>query len=171
MSSDWLQSANDIKAAVAVCRGVTSLADIVGELGDLDEARHKAQMELEELNKQFAEKEKLFEKMVAEGAARVEAKRKEGDDYLETAQAEADQLLRNASAEAGKMVDSASAEAKQIVNEARAVVQGHQALAFEHRRAVDALRTEHADLTRNIQDAKREHGRLTKLIDELKAKF
>jgi cell division septum initiation protein DivIVA len=171
MSNQKLQAAADLQRLATTFRGLLSLADEMVEVGSLEQARDEAQQHLDKLNAEIKTKEELFTKLIAERTSQMEHARKEATETLETAEAQANQMEHDARAQVRKLLEDAHAEAKQIVAEARAVAQGHQAQTFEHRKVVDALRTEHADLTRNIQDAKREHGRLTKLIDDLKAKF
>jgi cell division septum initiation protein DivIVA len=171
MSNLKLQAANDIRRLATTFRGILSLAEELQEIGSIEQARDEAQKTLDSLNGQIADKDCAFQQLLQKATSNLDAKRKEADEVIEQAHKQAELVIAKASLEAKKIVADANSRATQIREESEALHGEHLKNMAMVRAEIQEAKVNHADIKRDTEDSRSEHGRLIKLIEDLKAKF
>lgn len=171
MTNAKLQAANDIARLATTFRGILTLADDLAEVGSIEQAGAEARKQLDNLTQQIKEKQEMFRQLLAQIDAEKKAANVKMAADFEAAKEEVSELLANAKDMASTIVSSAQAEASVVVDEAKAMHDEHMRKAAEWRALAETAKVDHAGALRDAEDAKREHGRLLKMIEDIKAKF
>ncbi len=155
-------------------KGLALAADLLENVEGIEQAGREAQMRLDALRQQEEQARSDAEKIIEAAGQEAAAAQAE---IAEQRRRDAE-LTDAAKREAAAIIDKAHEQAGRIVADARAISAGHEQAAEEHKKVLADIKAEiarrngeHDIAAAKVAEAMAEHDRVTKMIEDLKAKF